>query len=526
MFGRWGKKPAETTESESPTGRGFFSTDTPLRKLTPANIPELLKQSFQRTVNLKQAIGSKGETVAFAMDSSIQEQKLLDGNSNPNIPTMQVAWYASQGFIGYQTCALLAQNPWIDKACWMPAKDAARNGYEITVNSGDKIKPEILDAIAQGDKKFRILQNCVELEGFKRVFGIRVVMFLVESNDPDYYEKPFNPDGVTPYSYRGFSQIDPYWITPELSMDAASNPSSPDFYTPTWWRINGKRVHRSHLVVVTNGQVADILKPTYLYGGISVPQKIAERVYAAERSANEVPMLLMTKRMTVINLDMVQATMNQKEFLERMEIWSQYMNNFGVKVIGQGEEVSQHETSLADADNAVMQQFGLVASSAEIPLTKYLGTSPKGMDATGEFEMKDYLQTLESMQEGDMTPFVNRHHLLYIRSEICPRFNVKPFNVDVEWEEPDMQTAKEQAEINDKKADTDTKLANAGAIDGVDIRNRLINDKKSGYNGLQPIEEDLNAGEDENPDDNPNFGKEQNAGQPKASDNEENTDEK
>jgi len=37
----------------------------------------------------------------------------------------------------------------------------------------------------------------------------------------------------------------------------------------------------------------------YMYGGIPVSQRIMERVYAAERTANEGPLLAMSKRTNV-----------------------------------------------------------------------------------------------------------------------------------------------------------------------------------------------------------------------------------
>ena len=43
------------------------------------------------------------------------------------------------------------------------------------------------------------------------------------------------------------------------------------------------------------------------------------------------------------------------------------------------------------------------------------------------------------------------------------------------------------AEINKAKADTDKALVESGAIDGQDVRDRLANDKNSGYQGLPEI---------------------------------------
>lgn len=135
----------------------------------------------------------------------------------------------------------------------------------------------------------------------------------------------------------------------------------------------------------------------------------------------------------------------------------------------------------------IMTQFQLVAAAAEVPSTKLLGTTPKGFNATGEYEESSYHEFLESLQEHDISPLVERHHQLLIRSEVEPKFSTGDFTVDAVWNPVDSPTADEQTDTNLKKAQTDTALSAAGAIDGVDIRNRLINDKNSGYNGIEPL---------------------------------------
>ena len=55
----------------------------------------------------------------------------------------------------------------------------------------------------------------------------------------------------------------------------------------------------SHFVILRGPEVSDILKPSYLYGGLPLTQLILERVYGAERTANEAPMLALTKRLVV-----------------------------------------------------------------------------------------------------------------------------------------------------------------------------------------------------------------------------------
>ena len=470
--------------------RGIFTTDD---IANPANRTRALEEAWSR--NFKDSIAQYiAQKPGYAMDGT----KLVEGSGMDQcnikqsfpansgiIPEAQLLWYAGQTFIGYQLAAMLAQNWLISKACLMPAKDATRMGYELTVNDGTDVDPKVLDAIRKADVRYKLNKNMIEFVQMGRVFGIRIAMFLVESADPKYYEKPFNPDGVTPGSYKGISQIDPYWITPQLDSEAAGNPMSIDFYEPTWWRISGTLVHKSHLVIFKTEELSDILKPTYIWGGVPIPQKIMERVYAAERTANEAPMLALTKRTDVINIDLAQALSNQESFDQKLQRWVATRDNYGIKALGLDESMNQFDTSLTDLDAVIMTQFQIVAAAANIPAVKLMGTTPKGFNATGEYEEANYHEELESIQKHDLTPLIERHHLLLIRSEIAPLFNVEPFPTTVTFNSLDAMTAKEQAELNKIKAETDNSLMMSGAIDGQDIRDRIVNDPKSGYNGIQ-----------------------------------------
>lgn len=480
----------------------FFSTDIPAPE-PAAPWVNVFVQSFQKTASDLRPTNARGQVVD-AMDSkSVSDLGLAVGSyamdapsaGNPlsmkplinpieNLPSVQLQWYAAQGFIGYQVCAMISQHWLIDKAISMPARDAARHWIEISTTDDKEIDTKILAYVKKRDKELGLKKNCVEFVRFNRMFGIRIALPIIETNDEDFYVKPFNIDGVKPDSYKGISQIDPYWITPELDFQSGANPASIHFYEPTWWRINGKRIHRSHLIVIRNGQVADVLKPSYLYGGISVPQKIAERVYAAERIANEAPQLALTKRTSVWKMDIAQAVANQEVFNQKMAWFAATRDNFGVKAIGLDDEVEQLDTALAEFDDLIMTQYAIVASAADVPVEKLMGTSPNGLNATGNYENDSYHEFLESLQENDMQPLIDRHHQLLMRSEVLPKFG-EEFDLETTWNPTDSPSAKELSEINLNKANTAKTYVDAGALDGQDVRSALILDKDSGYNGME-----------------------------------------
>ncbi len=486
LFKRFSKTEKETPIAvetpERPRQVGYAEDAYNIR----AELEDKLEKVFGQAVHPSIPVNANKPFQSFAMDNQLPTKHAF----NEVLPEAQVLWYANQSFIGYQLCSLLAQQWLISKCCLMPAKDATRNGYEITVNDGETdVDPEVLDYIREADVRFQLNKNLIQFVQMGRVFGIRHAMFIVESEDPEYYLKPFNPDGITPGSYKGISQVDPYWITPQLDAEAAGNPASIYFYEPTWWVINGRPVHRTHIVIFRTEEVSDILKPSYIFGGVPIPQKIAHRVYAAESTANEAPMLAATKRTDVMKIDLAQAAANPTGIIARLNQFVFNRNNYGLKTIGLDDDYQQHDISLADLDAVIMTQYQLVAAAANVPATKLLGTQPKGFNTTGEFEEANYHEELESLQRHDLTPLIERHHLLLIRSEVAPRFNMEPFHTTITWNSLDAMTAEELAVVNKIKAETGAVLIASGAIAPEDERERLMLEVESGYNGM--IDQDI-----------------------------------
>jgi phage-related protein (TIGR01555 family) len=452
-----------------------------VREQIEAELTRVVKfhRQYQYEADGQPVLDEKGEQVA--MDDGTQSLALKAMPVPPNVSDTQVAWFVQQSFIGYQLCALLSQNWAINRACTLPARDAVRNGFDVVKIDGEKVDPETQLVLRKADKEMRLKPHLQEFIRKGRIFGIRLAYFAIETNDPEYYAKPFDIDSVPEGGYQGIVQVDPYWTAPLLDADAASRPDHPRFYRPTYWLINGRRYHFSHLIVYRHSDPPDLLKPMYLYGGVPVPQQIMQRVFAAERTANETPALVMSKRMSVWLTNLAGLMAAGREGIEKLNFWAFMRDNWGIK-IGQKEEdeFQQFETSLADLNDVTMGQYELVAAAAGVPFTKFMGTAPKGFDATGEYDEASYHEDLESLQEHDATPFVERHHQLVLKSA-----GLEWDGYTVEWRPLDAPTALEVADMNLKKSQTDAQLVATGALDGVDVRNRLRADPSCGYVDLE-----------------------------------------
>ena len=442
-------------------------------------------EQFVGTTNADEILSAaqdSREIEGQAMDDSYYQSPMPINSkfkSEYTVPEGIMRWYASQSFIGYQACAIIAQHWLVNKACSMSGDDAVRNGWDIKADDGSDLDSKTLFALRHKDIQMEVTKNLKEFNRFKNIFGIRVTIFQVDSDDPKYYEKPFNIDGVSKGSYKGMSQVDPYWMTPMLTAESTADPSKQHFYEPDYWIISGQKYHRSHLAIAIGDEVADILKPTYIFGGVSLVQVIYERCYAAERTANEAPLLTMNKRMTIFHTDMEAVIANEADFLKKLAKWVFYRDNNSVKVVGEGETMEQIDTNLSDLDAVIMNQYQLVAAIAKVPATKLLGTSPKGFNATGEFEIVSYHEELESIQSGPYQLMLDHHYMLMAKSMGLD------YGLTVVWQPVDSLTAVQRATLNLQKAQTGQIYVELGVISPDDEFKRLQNDKFSGYNQLE-----------------------------------------
>lgn len=476
--------------------RGVFSTDIEIDDEDYDPAEKLAEYMEDLKSKAPAPSPSDLQAAGYGMDSSDgarpEFKKVYSWNDN-SVSDALMMWYASQGFIGHQACAMLMQNWLINKVCTRPAEDAIRHWFDIVSADGEKLPKDVVTKLRRADRKFKLKKKLTQFIRKGRGFGMMIAIFRVESDDDKYYENPFNPDGIKPGSYRGISLVEPYWCSPLLDIDASSTPDSDHFYEPTWWVINGRKYHRTHLEIYIQDEVADILKPSYFYGGIPVPQKILERVYAAERTANEAPHLAMSKRTTILKTDAAKAYANLPDFMRKLLEWVRLRDNHAVKVIDMMEEdINQLDTSLADFDSLMMSQYQLVAAAGDTPATKLIETTPKGFNATGEYEDASYHETLESIQEHNATPLTEKHHICVLRSE-----GIADIETTVAWKPLDSPTALEYAQIRETNARTDVMLIEANVLETIEARRRVQADENGGYTFLTTEEEEYGDPEGE-----------------------------
>jgi len=147
-------------------------------------------RGFQ-TIELRPDLAQHTYNPTWAADSKVNvgdNQGITSGMmSQSNVPEVLVNWYMSQGFIGYQACAIMAQHWLVNKAVSMPAEDAVRKGHTVNFLSGtggsSQEETNLQAQLVKFNKKMNLIHNMVQFVRFTNIFGIRIAIFEVESDD-------------------------------------------------------------------------------------------------------------------------------------------------------------------------------------------------------------------------------------------------------------------------------------------------------------------------------------------------------
>lgn len=455
----------------------------------PINLDDLYKCSVQKQAFdfQIQTVDLSGTSVCVAtdgMDCDLSVLKNAYGRDDNDLGTEKIfTYFAKENFIGFNTCSILCQDWLINKAVTVPCTDSIAIDYNITLKETDTDELDqdrMQEMKAFSHNRLKIKEICKKFAQNKRKFGQSLCIPLIEDVD---YSKPFNIDAIKPKSYKGMVNVEPVWFNPVLDMRATTEPLSRRYYMPTWFKLaNGSLIHHSWVIFNCYSEVSDILKPTYYFGGIPLPQLLYEQVYAAHRSAKEAPNLLQSKRLNYMSGAPLQALADDEEGIwdRAAYAFTKFRNNYGILVTQEDQQIGQIDTALTDVDSVTMLSYQIAAAICGVPSAKLLETGPKGWQSNGSWEDNNYKKLQLSIQTDDYIPILEMHYRLLHKSlygedkEFCIVFD--PIDVPSE---------KERAEIREINARTDSTYIQAGVLSPEEVRGVLRQDENSGYDTLE-----------------------------------------
>lgn len=343
----------------------------------------------------------------------------------------------------------------------IPAKDATRRwrGWQA-----DKRQ---IQAIEGEENRLQVKAKTREALTKARLWGGAAIFIGTGDRDTS---KPLDPDRL------GKGGIKYLTVMSRRELSATEQDRdvmSPNYGKPKAYRLGGSaiEIHPSRMVIFTG---ADIPDPDLASGnqfgwGDSVLQSAFEAVQQGDGTMANVASLIFEAKVDIIRIPDFMQGMNDKEYekklLERFRLAAMAKGINGTLLLDKEEEYDSKSASFSTLPDIIDRFLQAVCAAADIPATRFLGQAPAGLDATGESDLRNYYDNIQSSQELDITPAMSVLDECLVRSALGSR----PAEIHYVWNSLWQTTAKERAEIGKTTAETikiiaETKLFPADAL--------------------------------------------------------------
>lgn len=268
----------------------------------------------------------------------------------------------------------------------------------------------------------------------------------------------------------GLTVIEPWQAAP-VQVNSF-NPLKENYMEPELWWVLGtsSTVHKTRLIPVVFYSVPDLIKPLYNYLGLPLSFYMKNYVSNADTVRQSISDLVLRFRTKIIKTTAQKIADPQTQ--ARVKYMNATSNNLATLLLAKDEEWIETVISLTGMDNLLSQMYELMtASTRGIPVTKLLGLSPRGFNATGEYDENNFYDVIDGYAKSTVVPLMEglAEYILCFKAgilsepkyEFNPRKQIRP---------------KEQAEINNLKADYISKLIMSGVVTGKDAIKAISED--------------------------------------------------
>ena len=357
--------------------------------------------------------------------------------------------------IGYSEMAFLRNQPYINNAIQAYAND-------LIDKKGDF---KIIDEVEDADFVLKELEKALLKIGFwdklKKAcdcaFTFGGALVFIDTNTDDYNLPLYRKfETMIKNPLQDLKVIEPYLASPyEVNT---INPLNSDYMRPKKWYISGGGVvDSSRIETLIFNEAPDLIKPIYNFLGISKVQEMKEAVKIADSLNNSNAEIALRFRTMIIKTPLLQT--NDDEAIARAKFNNKTKNNLGTLLLSDNEDYIETITPLSGLDRIQDLALQNVVASAYIPRNKLLGDEPSGF-SSGEFTIKNYYDTIESIQNTILKPF-----LLKLSQMILYSIGYN-YELDFDFAPVAQENAKEKAERENLLTDKIVKLYTNSIIDG------------------------------------------------------------
>lgn len=314
--------------------------------------------------------------------------------------------------------------------------------------------PEALDALGKVERDIRLRERINEGMRWGRLYGGAAGLIMIDGQDD--LSKPLDVDMIYPGSFKGLYILDRWQgVTPNMGLVFEGGDPVPESYSITDADGNTVvNVHHSRVVRFTGRDLPYLERVAEMYWGESEVEALYKDVVAHDNVSANMAALTFQANINTMEykgleqLFSIGSTQAQRRFWNVMQAQSVLRSNFGTQLVEEGTKLTNTQYTFTGLQEVYESMCLNLCGASHYPMTKLFGRSPAGMNATGESDLKNYYDYVDSQREAKVRPVLQK--LLPVLA--MSAWGFAPDDLDFTFPPLWTPTATETAEIALKKA--------------------------------------------------------------------------
>lgn len=317
------------------------------------------------------------------------------------------------------------------------------------------VGPEHLKELDRVQRVMALRERVNEGLRWGRLYGGAAGLIMIRGQE-GMLGQPLELESIYPGTFQGLYILDRWQgVVPGMELVFEGGEPVPAYYSITDARGNTvAKVHHSRLVRFTGRDLPFLERVAELYWGESEVEALYNDVVKHDNVAANMAALTFRANvdtMEVQNLDQlfsVTSGEQQRRFWNVMQAQSVMKSNFGMQLVNRGDQIKNTQYTFTGLQEVYDSMCLDLSGASRIPVTKLFGRSPAGMNATGESDLRNYYDYVDTLREAKLRPILEK--LLPVLA--MSAWGAVPDGLDITFPPLWTPTAAEVAEIALKKA--------------------------------------------------------------------------
>ena len=318
------------------------------------------------------------------------------------------------------------------------------------------VGPEHLKELDRVQRVTALRERVNEGLRWGRLYGGAAGLIMIRGQE-GMLGQPLELESIYPGTFQGLYILDRWQgVVPGMELVFEGGEPVPAYYSITDARGNTvAKVHHSRLVRFTGRDLPFLERVAELYWGESEVEALYNDVVKHDNVAANMAALTFRANvdtMEVQNLDQlfsVTSGEQQRRFWNVMQAQSVMKSNFGMQLVNRGDQIKNTQYTFTGLQEVYDSMCLDLSGASRIPVTKLFGRSPAGMNATGESDLRNYYDYVDTLREAKLRPILEK--LLPVLA--MSAWGAVPDGLDITFPPLWTPTAKEVAEIAKTKSE-------------------------------------------------------------------------